>query len=215
MTAMLRGAALPLLVLGTLSLGTGGCATSGLVNAWRDPMGPKAPLENVLVIAVKKDEGARRLMEDAFVSALVKQGVRATPSYRLFATAVPDTQQVLEAVARDGYDGVIVSSRLPTDTVETPVPGYTTIEPRTRYNSWRMSYQTRYVEVDHPGYVAVDRIVRHRVEVWAVKDGGGLLWTAEGQSIDPTSNADVNKEITRAVIPELVKSGILAKRSRS
>ena len=212
MKAFLRRAAFPLLVFGPLLLGAAGCATSGLVNAWRDPTGPGAPLDNVLVIAVKPDEGARRLMEDAFVSALAREGLRATPSYRLFGTAVPDTQQVIDAVARDGYDGVIVSSRLSTDTVETYVPGYTTTEPRTRYSTWRQRYHTYYVDVEHPGYVAVDRIARHRVEVWSVTDGGRLLWTAEGQSIDPTSNSQINKEITKAVIPELVESGILARR---
>lgn len=186
-----------------------GCASSGLVNVWRDPQPPPAPMHSVLVIAIKKDEGRRRLMEDAFVAALDKRGVRATPSYRLFPSAVPDTQEVIEAVRRDGYDGIIVSSRLEPESLETATTGYRTREPRARYVPWTQSYRTYYVEVEHPGEVQVERIIRHRVDVWSTKEGGRLLWTAEGRSVDPTSSSDVNKEITGNVMPELEKSGII------
>ena len=189
-----------------------GCASTGLVDVWRDPEGAAAPLENVLVVTMKRDDARRRLMEDAFVAALGKRGVRATPSYRLFAGDIPDTNQIDEAVRSNGFDGVISVSRLGTRTTENVVPGYTTTEARLRYNRWARRYQTYYVDVHHPGYVDTDRVVRHRVDVWSTAEGGRLLWTAEGQSIDPGSATDVSREVSGSVIPDLVKSGIIPKR---
>ena len=159
----------PLLVL-CAAASLVGCASTGLVNAWRDPTGPPVPLQNVLVIAAKKDVALRRLMEDAFVSELGKRGVKATPSYQLFASDIPDTQDVIDAVRQNGYEGVIVASRLDTQMETSFVPGYTTTEPRTRYNPWTQTYRTYYVGVHHPGYVETDRIVRHRVDVWSTGD---------------------------------------------
>lgn len=200
-----RVAALSLLVALT------GCASTGLVDVWRDPQPPSAPLSNVLVVAFKRDDGRRRLMEDAFASSLEKRGVKATPSYRVFPGDLPDTNQVDAAVRSDGYDGVIAISRLGTQTAENVVPGYTTTEVRQRYNRWARRYQTYYVDVHHPGYVETDRIVRHRVDVWATADGGRLVWTAEGQSVDPGSATAVSREVSGSVIPDLEKSGILPK----
>jgi hypothetical protein len=82
----------------------------------------------------------------------------------------------------------------------------------TRYNRWARQYQTRYVEVHHPGYVETDKIVRHRIDVWSTPNGGQLVWTAEGESIDPSSSAQVNKEIAQQVVPTLAKQGIIAGR---
>ena len=200
----------PLLLAAALSIS--GCASTELVNAWKDPQGPPAPLENVLVIAVKKDEGRRRLMEDAFVSALEKRSVKATPSYQLFATSLPDTQQVIEVVRQNGFDGVIVASSLNPQVERNFVPGYTTTEPLTRFSHWAQAYRTYYVDVYHPGYVEVEHIVRHRVDVWSTRDKGRLLWTAEGRTVDPSSSAEVIKEITAVVVPELEKNGIIAKK---
>jgi hypothetical protein len=200
------------LVLALLAVAiVSGCATTGLVNVWRDPQGPDAPLKNVLVVAIKKDDALRRIMEDAFVTALGQHGVQATPSYRLFPAAVPDTDQVIQAVRDKGYDGVIVASKLATQTSSTYVPGYTVPEARTRFNPWAGRYQTYYVEVYRPGYVETDRIVRHRIDVWSTANGGRLLWTAEGESIDPSSSAQVTKEIAKEVVPAVAKAGILAK----
>lgn len=186
-----------------------GCAAGGLVDVWRDPVPPSAPLADVLVVAVKKDEARRRLLEDAFTTSLTQRGIRATPSYRLFAMSVPDTQQVSEAVTANGFDGILAVSGLETDRRRSVTPGYVTTEPRTRYNRWAQRYQTYFVNVRHPGYVETDRVVRHRVDVWSTREGGRLLWTGEGQSIDPGSVDQVNREITRLVVPSLEKSGLV------
>jgi hypothetical protein len=188
-----------------------GCAAGvGLSNMWRDPSYPSAPIRTVFVIAVKRDPALRRLTEDAFVSAFAKHGVSATPSYRQFPGALPDTDTVSEAVRQGGYDAVLVASKLDTRTVETYVPGYITTEAHTHWNPWLGQYQTYYRDVQTPGYVETDAVVRHRVELWATQDGR-MVWTATGSSVNPNSADQLNRQLAGRVADELVKQGIIPK----
>ena len=100
-----------------------GCAASQLGNMWRDESFKTTGLKSVLVIAMRVDQVRRRLWEDSFSSGLGAYGTKATPSYKLWANAVPDTQQVIEAVRRDGYDGVLVNMRPPDTHLDLWVPG--------------------------------------------------------------------------------------------
>jgi F0F1-type ATP synthase membrane subunit c/vacuolar-type H+-ATPase subunit K len=197
------------LLLAALAVGLGGCAGTGLVNMWADSE-IRAPLRNVYVIAVKPDEGSRRIMEDAFVSELGKYGVTATPSYRNYPAALPDSNTVREHVRAAGYDGVVVAARLETVMRTNEVAPYTTTEARTAYSSWTGRYHTYYVDVVHEGETETTTIVPHRVDVWAADGvGGHLVWTGEGRSIDPNSSSQVSKEIIDRILPELAKARIV------
>jgi hypothetical protein len=192
-----------------------GCGSTGLVDIWRDPTFNGPPLSKVLVISVRKDAAKRRLMEDTFTKVLSKHDVAAIPSYRIWEDALPDTQTVADEVRAAGYDGVIVVSKLDTREDVTYVPGYTRTEPETRYNPWLRGYYTYYKQVTVEGYEETERVVRHRIDVWLVRgqgvQAGQLVWTAEGEVIDPTSLQEVSKEISKKIVPELAKAKLLPK----
>jgi hypothetical protein len=189
-----------------------GCASTGLVNTWAMP-GFDTPMKSMLVIAMKPIDTHRRIMEDAFVSALGKYGVTATASYTVFAGALPDTQAVRDYVRTNALDGVLVAVRLPTEENTLVTPGYTTTESRTRYNAWTGRYVDYYTKVQHEATTETQRVVPHRVEVWqADGKGGRIVWSAEGRSIDPASANQVSKDMCGAVLPELANAGVIAKK---
>ncbi len=184
-----------------------GCASSSnLVNMWRDPAFKSDPMREVLVIAIKKDATNRRLWEDGLVAELGRYGVNTTPSYRPFPNAVPDTAQVVEAVRRDGYDGVLVARRLDTETYTNYVPGYTTAEPITRYNPWTNTYYTYYRQVYHAGYTDVGKVARHEVNVWTTREGGRLVWAGTSEILDPSTAQAVRNEIARMLPGKTITS---------
>lgn len=131
------------------------CAGANLVNVWKDPR-YSSPMTNLLIVTMSPNAAMRRLWEDDFVFELEKHGVTATPSYRLFPDAVPDTEQVIEAVRQGGYEGVLVTHRLPTETERRYVPGYRSWEPVIFLSPWG-HYATYYREVVHRGYSETDR----------------------------------------------------------
>lgn len=193
-----------------------GCGSSaGLSNMWVDPTYQAGPMTNVLIITMKRNPVPRRLWEDALAGELRSHSVTATPSHALFPNAVPDTQAVIEAVRRDGYDGVLVVRGLPATVAERYVPGYTTREPVTRYNPWTNRYYTFWAEVHHPGYTETERVVRHEVHLWTTRDGGRLVWAGTGEVLDPHERGAVREEIVKLIIPELTAKGLLPPKSKS
>ncbi len=203
---------LPVFGLFLLAASMQGCAsTSGLVNMWHDPSFQQGPMTNMLVIAVRKDPFKRRIWEDGLSSELVLYGVKATPSYRIFPDSVPDTAAVIAAIRRDGYDGVLVTRRLESQPFTRYLPGYTTTEPVTQYDYWTNSYYTYYEEVYHPGFTETDSLSRHELHVWTTKETGRVVWAGTGELLNPGSAEAANREITKKLIPELAKQGIIPK----
>ena len=200
-----------------VALLAGGCSSSQLVNMWKDPEHPQKPIEKAYVVGMKKDPARRRLIEDAFVAELTRVGLTAVPSYRDFATVLPDTQQVTDVVKRDGFDGVVVVVPLGVETRETYVPGYVTSYPTAYYGGygygsygyWGGYYQPAYATVYQPGYVERDDIVRIRVDVWSIDQNGMMVWSGTTESVNPSSVEQLRKEVIQLVVPELRSKNVI------
>ena len=77
---------------------------------------------------------------------------------------------------------------------------------------WSYNYHTYYAEVHEPGYIATDRIVRHRVDVWSTaSDDWRLIWSGTTESFNPNSSRDVNRHIAKLIVPELASQGFVAR----
>jgi len=199
------------LAIATLAFAGACAANSTLTNLWKDPEYPREPMRNVFVVVVKRDAAVRRIWEDGFTREFEKRGVTATPSYRLFPDAPPDTEQVIRAVRDQGADGVVEVHRLPTQTTDRYVPGYATSVPVYRYNPWTGVYYTHYREIYEPGYVETAQVVRYQVNVWSVETNGGLVWTGTTETVDPSSTQSVNRQVSRLIVPELARKGVIQK----
>jgi hypothetical protein len=191
----------------------GGCAAGGtqLVDMWRDPTGAPQPIRKMLVVAVRRDATSRRIWEDGFVSQLEKRGVTGTPSYTMFQQGVPDTDAIADAVRDHDFDGVLFAHRLGATTQRTYIPGYTHLEPVWVQNRWSFNYHTYWTEVQDPGYVETDRLVHYRVDVWSTAGEWRMVWSGTTESMNPTSSRDVNNEIAKLIVPELIQQGIIAR----
>lgn len=210
---LLRATLLAAALAATGAVVLGGCATnSGLVNMWRDPSYSQPPMRHIMVVAVVRNTARRRILEDAFAQQFAKRSVDAVPSYVHFPDAPPDTMQIGDAVSQGNYDGVLIATRLQTERTSSYVPGYVTTQPTYAVSPWSGRYRTYWVDVMHPGYVEQDVTVRHEVELWSMTDGGRLVWTAVGESVNPGSPTEVNHDITHNVVPELERQGFIPRK---
>ena len=157
----------------------------------------------MLVIAVGKNAAKRRIWEDAFSKGLADHGVTATQSYSLFAEAPPDTDQVAATVQANGFDGIMVILKLPTETNTQFIQGYTSTEQDMRYSFYWQRYWTVYREIDHPGYVDTQTVAVRTIDVTTTGSKGRLIWSATSKTPDPGSVADVQGGIADLVISEL------------
>jgi len=187
-----------------------GCASSELVDIWSDSSFQSPPLNKILVISVSKNPVQRHIWEDAYSVELGKHNVAATPSYRLFPDVVPDTNQVIQVVQSNGFDGVLITHRLPSETKTQFVEGYLTQELDKRYNRRKYGFNTYYRDIWHPGYIDSQKIDIRAIDVWATKNEGQMIWSATSETPEPNSIQEVRPEIVKLVMAELTKQRIIA-----
>jgi hypothetical protein len=186
-----------------------GCMPSSLIDVWHDPSFKTPSLGKILVIAVRKDPAKRRIWEDAFTRELAKHIVTATPSYRMFPDAPPDTNQIIGTVQTNGFDGILVIRRLPAETNTYYVNGYTSLEPAAYYSRYWQRYWTYYREIDHPGYTDSQKVDIRAIDVTTTGAGGRMIWSATSRTPDPGSVTDAQRGIAGLVIADLAKRGII------
>lgn len=108
-----------------------GCASTRLVNTWRDPKYPGLPLTQIMVIDVTSQAGIRRTFEDELVRQLEAKGVRAVASYTLIPEDGPvPKERLTDAVKGSGVQGVLITRLV---RVETQTQIYAGLSPPPYY----------------------------------------------------------------------------------
>jgi hypothetical protein len=183
------------------------CGTTQMVNLWKDPSYQATPLKKIMVIAMRKDQLSRRMWEDAFVSQLQKDRTQtvAVSSYHVFTDEVPDTMEIRDKTKEEGFDAVLVVSKVERDTVFTHMQGYITDEPYTDYSYWWGTYVTRYAVIYHPDYIEAQTQVSVRTDLLLVPENGRLVWSGTSEEIDPSSPDQFRKSVAELVIDNLMK----------
>jgi hypothetical protein len=187
-----------------------GCASSELVDIWSDSSFQPPSLNKMLVISVSKNSVQRRMWEDAFSAELAKHAVVATPSYRLFPDAVPDTNQIIQIMGSNSFDGVLFNRWLPPETNTQYMQGYATTGQGMRYNLRRKRFATYYRDIEHAMYVDSQKVDIRAIEVWATRNEEQMIWSATSRTPEPNSVQEVRPEIVKLVMSELAKRGIIA-----
>ena len=189
---------------------TAGCAVnSEMTNVWHDATLAPGSVHNVLVVGIRKDPVRRRMWEDAFVNALTSRGVAATASYKLYAEAAPDTQQVIDAVGKNGYDGVLTSIRLPNETTSRYIPGALRQEQEASQGRYGRLH-TYWVTVQDPGYTETDTIIQIQTDLWtASPDAGRLVWSGLLRTLESVTGRTADKAVSREIMPEMEKQGVV------
>jgi hypothetical protein len=128
----------------------------------------------------------------------------------LFPDAVPDTNQIMQIVQSNSFDGVLVTRRLPPETNTQYVEGYVTAEQNMRYDRRRERFVTYYREIDHAGYVDSQKVDIRTFDVWATRNEGQMIWSATSNTPEPNSIQEVRPEIVKLVMSELTQKRIIA-----
>ena len=186
-----------------------GCAASRMSNMWREESYKSPALKNVLVVALRPDPIRRRIWEDSFADGLTARGARATQSYKLFADAPPDTEQVIAAVRRDGFDGVLVFSRLPDNVEQTFIPGYIRNEAVTRRSGFTGAYYSSWETVKVPGRTESVPVANFRTDMWTAADDGHLVWSGVTRTTNKVNAKFIRSKVDKLILPALSKAGIV------
>ena len=188
-----------------------GCSSTTLVNIWSDPSFQPPPLKKMIVISVSKDSVYRHIWEEAFSDELTKHDVAATPSYRLFPNAVPDTNQVMQIIQSNGFDGILVYRRLLPETKTKYKQGFEMSENNIVYDRLHKKFVASYfTDEDYAEHVDSQKVDIRTIDIWTTRNDGQLIWRAMSRTPEPNEVQEVRPKIVKLVMSELTRHGIIA-----
>jgi hypothetical protein len=166
--------------------------------------GKRAPVSNVLVIAINRDTTARQIYEDTIVAQFAARGIKARASYKLLrelgAAPPPDIEMTLR---KAGVDAVLISRTLRASNGIRGTPGYSyvPIGPLGFHGMWR-TFSTA------PNVYAVQS-VEVETRLFDVQDLA-LLWSGSTTTNPTSSMQQTITELAAALIKALADAKLIA-----
>ena len=190
-------------MLGTL---LAACASTSLVNQWRDPGFGGPPLRRIMVVGVTVQPSVRRVFEDEFVAQLRAAGVDGVQSYTVIPEDGQAGKEILEqAVEQLHADGVLVT-RLVNRTVQTQVtPGFYQPAPVLGFYGW---YSAAWIGYYEPPMVYQYDVVTAETSLYS-PPRSKLLWSGTTQTFAPTEVKKETAGFAKVIIGALRKEGII------
>lgn len=198
--------------------GLAACVSTELKSTWRadDDKGPK--LRKVAVFMLAADENVRRFAEDQMVRSLPK-GTTGTAGYSLFEKPESNIEVIREKLKEKGYDSILMARTVSVDKTQQHVPPTTQLvptgpvfvgvaDPRSLdvyyRHVWGYTYQTT------PGYVANLTTIAIETVLYRLP-AGQAVWSAVSESRNPSSQADMVRELVSLIDKQLTKEGLVGK----
>lgn len=194
-----------------------GCATTSMVDTWRDPTYKGKAFRNFLVVGITKDPGVRRVFEDIFTAELKNYGLQATASYSVTPLDQPVTRELLaEAVKKTGVDAVITTRVINLQQKTTVTPGYVdTYGAAPGFYPYPYRYPQRDLysyygatQVIQPPTVQTYEMATLETVLFDVADAA-MIWSGTSTTFETNQTVSVSKDLSRLIIQSLKKAGLI------
>jgi hypothetical protein len=189
-----------------IGLAVWGCASTQLVDTWRDPTHSGPRLSKILVIDVTKQAGIRRTFEDELVRQLRAKGLQAVPSY----TVIPEDgeapwERLSQAVLESGVEGVVVTRLVRVDRQTQLYPGTYVGSP---YVGLRRFYASAWVGFYTPPQVYNYDIVTAETNLFDVR-GDTLIWSGTTETYPQRNVKNDVTEFATVILDALLASKLI------
>lgn len=204
----LRRAAVPVLA----ALALAGCATTNLVQTWRDPNYRPRPVSRIFVISVMPNDMYRVQFENTLAQALISKGFQAATAASVFPPGQLDKEKVQQYVADNKVDLVIVQRMTKQTTTEYVPPTVAYVPPAPYYGGWYGYYGYGYGVGYSPGYIAENTNVIAETNVYTTRTNPeALVWSGSSNTFNIQSAKDAAQSLQAALVADLIKAQILVK----
>jgi hypothetical protein len=182
------------------------CASTKLINEWRDPNYSAQPFGKILVIGITKQSATRRILEDEFVHQLTARGIQAVQSYQLIAEdgEVPK-ERLAQAVQQAGADGVLISRLVKVERQTQIYPGAYMGPP---YLGFYGFYSSAWMGFYDPPQVYTYDVVTWEVNLFDSRTDR-LVWAGTTETFSPRSFAKDASEFAKIIIKELADKKLI------
>ena len=185
------------------------CASTDLVNSWRDPEF-KGKLASLVVVGVSKQAAVRRIFEDAFAKQLQSKGIRAVPSYTLIPQDGPIAEQRLRAAVESAdTDGVIITRLVDIRSKVSVIYPGPAVVPYPYYGPYYYGYYSAaWASYYEPPVVQQYDIVTSETTVFA-RGRAQPVWSGTTETTAPGDLAKETVGFAKVVIKKLEQQGVI------
>jgi hypothetical protein len=187
-----------------------GCSSVSLTDVWVNPTYSNSQVNNILVAGLAHRPGIRSNFEYQLQHEFNSRGVSALTTVE----RVPEGERIDNSTldkyfATDRIDAVLVTSLVSAETVTEWVPGNTYVAPAGHYSTWHGHYAARYEVYQEPGYLRTSKEFVLESNLYDVNTGK-LIWRGLSKAVDPQSAMEVIDDLSKMLVSQLGKDGIVA-----
>lgn len=185
------------------------CSNTRFLSVWVENDLKMKPVDNVMVIGIGKNQLARRMFEDRFVSELAKEKINALASFKYIPDGTRITRESVEKAIKDkSIDAVIITHLVAIEEETIYHPPMTHVTPNSYYGYYYNYYPTVHSYIQSPGYYSTNKLVKLETSLYDA-NSASLLWSAQSSTFNPGSVKDVVNPLIKLVIKDLKKHKIL------
>jgi len=196
------------LALATLAITS--CATTNMVQVWRDPNYVPAPVKRIFVVAIIPNQQYRVTFENAIAQSLIAKGFEVATSSAVFPPGQLDKERVVAYVRETNVDLVVVQRLAKQTQAQYVPPSVAYVPPAPYYGGWYGYYGYGYGTVYSPGYYTEDTFVTAETNVYAAKTNPeSLIWSGNSNTFNFNTSEQAATSVAAALVSDLIKAGIL------
>jgi len=186
-----------------------------VTNSWVNPdVKPKDRYESIFVIAFAHDGSAKIAVENELAKVIESRGRKAVKSSDIFSYIfLSDTnvnrQQLRQAIAATGCDGVYTVALLDIETDESyqPATAYYPVE-HTFYGSYNRYALYYFDYVEEPGYTIIDRTFYFETNFYDLASDQ-LISSIQSDAFNPSDIKSLMKGYSKLMISQLKKEVLI------
>lgn len=194
------------------------CSTSTrITGSWKDPAVDASTGESkrVLITALTRNIEVRTKLETALAQKAAELNIDATKSSDIFTPdffhEIPARDELFAKIRQAGVDAVLTVSLIDTESETRYVRGSTRYAPLPAYYWYGGFYS--YINYWHPimydpGYYVTDKTYFLETNLYSTETDR-LIWSAQSETVNPTSIDAFAKEYPEVLLERMVKDGLL------
>lgn len=198
--------------------GLAACTSTQVTSSWKANNSNITSTYNrimVLGIIKQKDRTLREELENQLVSELKSKGYDAHSALQEYGPKAFDRlseEAIAEKMKADGYDAVLTTVLLDKNKERNYTPGQVSYQPAgVYYNRFGRYYTTVYDRVYTPGYYTSSTNFFLESNLYDTRYGD-LVYSVQTKAFDPSSPAALGDDYARAIIKDMTKNGLIAKK---
>lgn len=200
--------------LGIALLLISSCSSTKMSASWTDPEFKGKNFNKILVWGLSDNVAARATVEDEVSYFLNVKNISsvsgsdiAPPNRKALPHNIVESKAIL---GKNGFDGVLTMGLIDKKEKTRYVEGSGYYQPMAygHYGSFYSYYPHMYGNVYQPGHYATSEHIYIETNLWDITTGK-LLWSAQTETVDPSSIDSFANSYARDIVGELLKRGII------